>query len=437
MVESKGRRRIFYGWWLVLASTVAHAMYGGLYFYGFSTFFMPLIQEFGWSRTLLSGAFSLTRIQGGILGPLGGFLVDRLGARKMMAVGIFVMGAGFILLSLIHSLFAFYIVFIFVLALGGTTGMNQAAKTVIAHWFIRKRGTAFGIAVSGVGLGGAMVPVLGLLIVQYGWRMTCVYIGIAIWVIGIPLSLVMRTSPEKYGWLPDGDVKKDVRKEQPTDGKTLPDSAAVEDAEDISFTPRQALRTAAFWLLSLVYGLRQFVVAAVVVHQIPFLVGIGIAPELAATLLGSLALISIVGRLGFGRLSDYVQKRYVMAVCLAMLAVGCFILAGAQDLRHVILFLIIYSPAYGGGSIMMQALRADYFGRKHFATIMGWMDLFMMFGSVLGPIYAGWIFDISGSYRTAFVTFAIVATAAMVLMLAARRPVLRPAGVVPDSRTVA
>ena len=129
-VKDSSRLRIFYGWRIVSASFIAWALYGGFYFYGFSAFFMSLVNEFGWSRAALSGVFSLSRLEGGVLGPVGGFLVDKFGPRKMMILGITIMGIGFILLSRIDSLLTFSLVFILCIALGGTLGIQQAPMSV-------------------------------------------------------------------------------------------------------------------------------------------------------------------------------------------------------------------------------------------------------------------------------------------------------------------
>jgi sugar phosphate permease len=196
--------RIFYGWWIVVASTVAAGLSGGLYFFGFSTFFLPLIQDFSWSRAALSGAFSFSKLEGGIMGPVGGFLVDRLGPRTVMLAGVSLMGAGFILISRIDSLVTFYLVFIFFIAAGCTIGLQQAPMVAVANWFIQKRGLAMGIVTSGMGLGGLAVPFLAWLIVSSGWRTAAVVSGLAVWVVGIPLALAMRHRPEDQGLLADG-----------------------------------------------------------------------------------------------------------------------------------------------------------------------------------------------------------------------------------------
>lgn len=433
MVAAESKPKIFYGWWIVLASTIAHIFSGGFYFYGFSTFFMPLVTEFGWSRAAISGAFSMSRIEGGLLGPIGGFLVDKFGPRKMMFLGLTIMGAGFVWFSRIDSLLSFYLVFILCVAAGSTLGIHQAGLVSIANWFRRKRSMAMGIGMSGIGLGGILVPVLGWLIGQYGWRLAAFIIGLTILITGVPLALVMRRRPEEYGYLPDGEARETSIRKTELDaaktGRSLSPSPSTDraDPKDIDFTPGQALRTKVFWLLILIFGIRQFVVSAVAVHQIPFLIGLGISSELAAAILGSIAIISVLGRLGFGRMADIIEKRYVNAICLALIALGCLILANAQTFWHVIAFLIIYSPAYGGGAVLMNAIRAEYFGRQYFGTIMGLMDFFQMFGMVLGSVFAGYVFDITESYRLAFITFAIMAAIVTVLMLWARRPASTPA----------
>ncbi|MFC1983184.1 MFS transporter [Chloroflexota bacterium] len=431
MAKHKVVPRIFYGWWIVLASTIAFAFEGGVYFYGFSAFFMPLVNEFGWSRAAISGAFSFSRLEGAIIGPIGGFLIDKFGPRKIMFLCIIMMGSGFILLSRIDSLVTFYLVFILLIAMGATVGIQQATVVAIVNWFIKKRGTAMGIGLSGVGVGGVIVPALAWLIIQYGWRQTAVITGLTILAIGIPLSLVMRHRPEQYGLLPDGETKQENETQRESEvAKIEPRSPRTSSEEptgtaDIDFAPRQALRTKTFWLLVIALGSRQLTSSAVVIHQIPFLIDLGISPDLAAAMLGSMAIISIVGRLGFGRLADIFETKYLMAICLALIALGCFILANAQTLWHVIAFLIIYAPGYGGGSTLMMTIRGEYFGRRHYGTISGFMDIFQAFGLVLGPVFAGWIFDVTGSYWIAFTACAVVAAIGMILMLIVKRPALR------------
>ncbi|MFH1382136.1 MAG: MFS transporter [Chloroflexota bacterium] len=421
----KSKQPFFYGWWIVVGSVIAYILSGGFYFYGFSTMFMPLTEEFGWSRAATSGAFSFARLEGGLLGPIGGFLVDKLGPRKIMFFGILMMGTGYLLLSRINSLLAFYLTFVLLIAIGATVGIHQAPMVSLANWFVKKRGTAIGIGLSGIGLGGLILPFLAWLISQYGWRQAAIVTGLIVWAVGIPTSFLMRRRPEHYGLLPDGAVS--TAEALPQNGEPNAIKAGQKEVLPTQdFAVRQALRTSAFWLLAAVFALRHFVVGAIAVHEIPFLIDVGISPQLAATMLGSIALVSILGRLGFGRLADIIDKRHVMAVCMGLLAVACFILASAQTWLYLVIFVIVYSPGYGGGAILMNDLRGEFFGRRNFGTIMGFMDMVQIAGVVAGPVFAGWIFDVTGSYRLAFMTFAFVALVSTVLILITRRPVLQP-----------
>ena len=419
---------MFYGWWIAFASAASFALSGGFYFYGFSTFFIPLEQQFGWSRMALSGAFSLSRLEGGIAGPIGGFLVDRFGPRRIMVLGILVMGAGYILLSRIDSLVSFYIVFVLLISVGASLGISVPPLVTTAKWFVKRRGLAMGIALSGVGVGGPLVPLLGMIVAGYGWQTATIVSGLTIWVLGLPLVTLMRSRPEHYGQFPDGIDPSSVREdmEEPGDRNAAKGNGSATVLEQ-NFTVGQALLTPVFWLLALAFGLRQLVISAVAIHQIPFLVDIGISQQLAATALGALATISIIGRVGFGWLGDHFEKRKVMAGALIMLALGCLILANVSSWWQIIPFLLIYSPAYGGGASLMFAIRGEYFGRESFGTISGLMDFIQMFGLVLGPIFAGFVYDATGSYQTAFYVFTASALLSTVLVLFLRKPALKEA----------
>ena len=159
--ESKRKRGMFYGWWIVIAGGLGMSITAGINFHGFGNFIIPLTNEFGWNRTTISGLFSLARMESGLLGPLEGWLVDRVGPRRLMIFGIPLMGVGYILMSRVNSLAAFFFVYIFAITLGNSLGMSTPMAASVANWFNRKRGLAFGIMWSGVGLGGLFVPAVG------------------------------------------------------------------------------------------------------------------------------------------------------------------------------------------------------------------------------------------------------------------------------------
>ena len=413
---STGKKKgIFFGWWIVVGGVLAFALNSSLYFYGFSAFFLPLAQQFGVGRAALSGAFSLARLESGFFGPIEGYMVDRFGPRKLMLIGVAIFGFGFIVLSQVETLWQFYVVFILLITLGTSIGFSSPILTTVANWFVQKRSLAMGIVSSGVGVGGLIIPVLGWLIVNLGWRPTAVIVGLTIWAFGMPLALVMRHRPEQYGYLPDGAV---AASNEPVE-------------EERSLTPKEALRSSAFWLLSFSFGLRVMVTGALAIHLIPFLVDRGIRPELAALALGSVATTSVLGRLGFGWLGDRWEKRYMIALLLVVMAISMLVIATTTRTWQIFLFVALYAPSYGGLAAMMHAIRGDYFGRRNFGTIMGMMSVVTTLGTIAGPLFAGYVFDVTGSYQQAFLVFAATTIIAVFLVLLARQPRFPAKGLAP------
>ena len=416
---------IFYGWWIVLASMSVLVIGSGFYWQGFGVFFLSLQEEFSTNRAALSGAIALSQLEGGMLGPLGGYLVDRYGPRRMITIGAITMGIGFLLMSQVTSLFMFYIVFLGVISVGMSVGIRVPALVAPANWFVKKRGLAIGISLTGSGLGGLFIPILGLLIVNHGWRTTAVAAGIAIWVLAIPLALIMRTRPEDYGMLPDGERPSERQPTPATSGSTDASSAvrAPADPMEGDYTLRSALRLPVFWFLAIAFGLRQFAVGAISLHVVPFMVDTGRSLEVASTILAATTLTSVVGRLGFGWLADRFPPRYIMAVSMLMVGIGALILSNVTEgWTLLVLYITVYAIGWGGGAVTMNATRGAYFGRRAFGTISGTMDFVQMFGLVLGPIFAGFVFDLTGSYTIAFTSFAVSAAASGVLMLFLRPP---------------
>ena len=235
-------RGIFYGWWIVGAGFALQAINGGLLFHGFTVYFLPLQDQFGWSGALIAGAFSLSRFESAILGPIQGWAVDKYGPRFIMVGGIVLFGIGFFIFSAVNSIFTFFLAFAF-LSVGSSLGGFLSISATIAQWFARKRSLAMGISMAGMGLGGVMVPAIAWSVTNQGWQTTAFISGILVWVIGIPSALIMRHKPEVYGYLPDGDLPAAVE-----DGAADVSGSVV--VSDGSFSAREALRTPGFWLLS-------------------------------------------------------------------------------------------------------------------------------------------------------------------------------------------
>lgn len=430
--------RIFYGWWILVASSFITALVGAINVYGFSLFIVPLTTEFGWTRTMLSGAISLARLEGGLLGPLEGFLVDKFGPRRMMLLGIPVLGFGFIALGQLsvfvaftglESIAIFYVVYIVMISLGGALGTFTPATTAVANWFVRRRGITLGLLSSGFGV-GAMVatPILGQAIQTLGWRPAAVGAGLAVLIIGIPAALVIRHRPEQYGMQPDGDPP--AEEEQPLPAAVEPESHASSqrrhggDRKSVEqdFTIRQALATLSFWILAVTFSLRIMVSGAVALHLAPLLIDMGMTTAEAGGALSLLAGISIAGRLGFGWLGDRHDKKVVLIGGLATMVMGLLVLAYATEFWHIVLFLLLYSPSYGGLASLMPTIRGEFFGRKSFATIGGAMGPITTLGTISGPVFAGYVFDTTGSYQIAMLVFAAGTVVALVLTFFLKRP---------------
>jgi len=421
-------RRIFYGWWLLGAGVLVTTMHGGLFTYGFAAFFVPLAAELATSRGALSIAFSFIRLESGLLGPIEGFLIDHFGPRRVMLIGYALFGLSFLLFSQVHSLLAFYIVFA-LLALGASLTGVLPTVTAVNNWFARRRGFATGIVLSGVNIGGMLVAVVALAITSFGWRKVAVGMAVILWLFGPFLAAMMRHRPQQYGYLPDGDVPEESSSSlivgRSSEKEGTAQGSPVTPAEDSSdFTPGQALRTSAFWLLAITHGFSLLIVSSVTIHEIPLLVDAGMTYESAAAVLSLMTAVAVVGRIGGGFVGDKLGKKPTLVACFVMLSVGTMVLSIAQNLTPAVLFAIIYGLGYGGRGPLLTTLRADYFGPRNFATIMGFSQPVLMIGSFIGPIAAGFAYDVQGSYRMVFTVMALVNLIGAVLVLFIRKPAL-------------
>ncbi len=396
---------------MVLASTVLNFFAGGTFVYGFTVFFNPIRNTFGWGAAVTSVAFTLQRLESGLLEAAAGYLVDRLGPRRLMVAGWSVVGLGFVLMSRIQSLWQFYGAFLLI-AVGLSFGAFTVIFSTIANWFHKKRSRAMTLVVTGFGISGLLVPLVAMAVEGFGWRQALLGIGVAAWALGIPLSLLMRHRPQPYGLLPDGATTASITNDTPNQtGAT-------------SFTPLAALRTRAFWMLAAVFFFQFTGISAVNVHIVPYLESVGIATTLAATAVTGITLCSLIGRLGFGLLGDFANKRTLIAIGMALQALGVFIFSFVDTERVWLLipFLLTYAPGFGATIPLRLAIQADYFGTANYGTIMGMMMLISMVGGLASPIIAGWLYDTIGSYQMAWQIFALITLPAAPLMLLARPP---------------
>ena len=420
--------RVFYGWWIVAASSVMFCICGGAAFYGFTTFFNPIADELDWNAAQISLAFSLRSVESGIMAPLIGWLIDRLGARKIMVTGMFVTGVSLMLMSRVSSLFAFYAVFA-LMSIGTSCGLGLAPYVAAANWFSKRRTWAIAIMSAGYAFSGVVGPVLVRLIGLYGWRDTLIIAGITMWVVGIPLSLVIRHRPEQYGYLPDGEKQPLSSSEAGGQSKTTGPAARGAD-----YTARQALITRTFWMLTLFGILTGLAQSAIIVHEMPYLTSIGISRQIASWAILGITGASLIGRLGFGWMGDKYDKRYLLAIGAVLQTAGVLVFARISGPGMLIPFILLYGPGYSAQIPIWPAIRADYFGLKHQGAIGGLQALAGTVSGIAAPVLAGWVFDVRGDYRPVWVAFA-VATAlgipfAMLIRTRRQRAMLAE-GVVP------
>ncbi|MBT3283415.1 MFS transporter [Candidatus Bathyarchaeota archaeon] len=392
---------VYYGYWVLFGAIILHFLDSGLYFYGFSVFYTPIRAEFGWSAAVVAGAISFSRLEGGIEGPLIGYLIKRFGPRKIIAIGVVLTGIGYMAMIFVDSPLMLYLVYAGVLSIGYNMGFTHGLSTLITNWFIKKRTRALSLYALGAGIGGAVVvPLISKSMVLYGWRTTAILCGLSFWVVGLPAAYLFRNSPEEMGLLPDGERSSEYLNAE--DGE----SPAVAEPE---ISTRDALKSVTFRRLLLAESLRTFLLGSIVLHQIPHLVNIGLSAETAGGILGMMIFASIPGRGLFGLLGDRIKKNTLLAATMITQGIGVLILAFASNIIHVYAFVVIYGLTYGGCIPLMMAFRGDIFGRKNFAQMSGIMSPFRMIGNVVGPVLAGYLFDVTGSYRVAFIAFAALA----------------------------
>jgi MFS family permease len=398
-------------WWLVIVGCITHAVNTGLSYFGMSAYFPSFEREFGWSRTAISGAFSLARIESGLLGPMEGYVTDRVGPQRMIFIGLFLCVGGFLALSLVDSLPMLYAVIVLGIVLGSSLGYNMPISVLIAKVFRERRSLAFGIFRMGPGISGPMVPLVGWMIGLWGWRTAAVISGCVLLAIGFPLACVIR---KIYTQEEAGIVSLESSE---ANSKDSPHSSI-----DPQFTLKQALRHRSFWLLSVAMGMRHLVTEGVSVHFVILLVDRGWSTEAASTLLGISALIGAPARIGMGWLGDLLDKRRLVMGLLLALSVSVLLMGYTSQAFVFTTCMIIYSLAYGGLAALQEPIRADYFGTRAFATIQGMSRSVVTAGTFLGPIIAGFFYDVTKSYTLAFGVFALVSLMATLFMFFAKPP---------------
>jgi MFS family permease len=383
---------VFYGWRMIAVGAALRILGGGLYYYGFSIFFLPLSQDLGLSRAATSLVFSLARAQGAFEAPVAGYFMDRYGPRPLMIMAILMTSIGHMVLSGVHSYIALLLVYMGVVSLSYHAGFMDAPMVVANNWFIRKRTLAMSLISGSVGVGGfVLTPFLSAAVHTYGWRNAAFGNGLVFLSVGLPLALLVRRSPESMGLRPDGDTDLSLRY-----GKTR-DEPSVAAVEEVNFTLAAALRTAPFWLLTSATAIRVVTLSAITVHYVPIMVWKGLSEQRAAVFLAAQAFLSLPSSVLFGWIADRVNKPKLMAVCMLLATVSAVVLLYAQNEWEMLLFLPLFGMVEYTFPVNWSTV-GEFFGRKNFAKIRGAMTFIHTWGSVIGPVIAGAIYDGTHSY---------------------------------------
>lgn len=410
-------RKFFYGYWVVLVAFLCNFVWSGFAYYSFSLFVKSLETDFNWHRGEIMLGFSVFFLASGLISPFIGKLINRYGERKVILLGAVVMSIFMALLGSVTNIWQFYA---FHALVGiGMAGMGIIpASSLVSKWFCKRRGLAIGIMAFGVGIGGfvAAPVVAGTLIPAFGWRAAYVILGAATCLIIIPSTLLVIKAgrPQDMGLYPDGiePVKETIQKKLPT-------------LLQVKRMEKMALLAPAAWLIAISVVLSQFSMVGVCQNQVPFLVDIGFPVQMAAGALGFLALMSAIGKLGFGWLCDRINAKYATAIGFILQVVGIIILLNINKESPVLMvWAFAFTMGLGVGSWLptMSMLVSQNFSLIVYPTIFGIMTLCQSLGASIGPAVTGRLFDLMGDYKLAFLILLGLYAVAFPVVLCIRHP---------------
>lgn len=410
-----GEKRLFFGWVIIAALFFIVFVLWGAY-YTFGVFLKPMSEDLGWTRAMTSGVMTLGLLLGGVMSIVMGGLTDRYGPRMVLILGSFSVGLGYLLMYGIHSLWQLYVLLGVLVGLGMSTAYAVPAATA-GRWFVEKRAFVLAITFTGLGIAQMTVPPLVAKVIEaLEWRQTYLLVGVAVWVLGISTSLILKRSPEDVGLLPDG--------KQPMVGGGKGTSAPLSGLSLV-----QALHTPAFWLLSVIWLLTGIPILLAVVHIIPYATDMGIDRVAAATVMTFVGISNIVGRIFFGNIADRIGSKPTLIICLAIETVALLVLMGAKNLWGLYAGALLLGGAYSAADIVCLNVTADFFGRRYLGIIIGATGLAWRTGAAAGALLGGVVYDLTKSYSLAFLIAAIgiVLCIGLAFPLFAKKPKLEAA----------
>ncbi|MQG84748.1 MAG: MFS transporter [SAR202 cluster bacterium] len=396
-------KKIYYGWYIALSGTITSFISLAVLQIGHGAFINDIYEELSWSMTAISTGFSIRVFGAGILSPLGGYLIDKFGPRITCITGTTLTFIGLILFSIMTQLWVFYLSSI-IIAVGMSIGSHNAITASIMHWFDKKRGFAYSFSATGRALGYIGIVPITILLSNYGWRDTSLYASYFFFIVSLPASFVIKPNP-------DLENKLQINTK---------DEKRISDNE---YGITDALKTPAFWFLAFAQLIYSFGNQMNLVHQQPALKSIGYSLSAVALIVTIFGGIQVFGRLGSGWIGDRIGRSFLLMISFLLMGVGWIglLFATPEVIFFITLYLLFYTAGQSAHTATDQTVVADFFGITRFATIKGSMQLIALVGGITGPIMAGRIYDIYGSYDIAFIILCPVVSLGTLCVFMARK----------------
>lgn len=423
--------RVYYGWYIVgtvLAGGIPRVGLNGSFF---GIFLKPLSQEFGWTRAEVALAVTIGTLMAAGLGIYFGKVLDRFGPRWMMAGGFALLAGSYFGLAVVNSLIAFYLVYSVGRAMMQSATGHTLMYALVSKWFVRRRATAISAATLGGYLGGILLaPITQTIIDTASWRHAYVFFGVLTIVMAVlPAVLLLRRMPEDLGLLPDGDIRETgfsdltvgTASAQLT-GKMASTKSGLVLGERANLTLHQALRTPAFWLLTMMVMVTSTAMTAITFHMVPHFTDVGISNTAAATTVSLLTVGSMASVFVWGVLADKLSPKLMLLTALATLEIGAALVAVSTSVLGAYASSAIFGIGMAGYLLLSEVVWADFFGRRHLGSIRGVTMMFQLAGNASGSLIAAFMFDISGSYDGAFIMILALYAISFAVLAIARRP---------------
>lgn len=403
----------YYGWVILFAAGDAMFVRNAAASLTLAVFMFPIADDLGWSRTLIAGAASLGGLVAAVTSPLVGWASDKYGVRLILTISVLALGISTFSLAWATVPIVFYLAF----GMGRvlfSSSFQIGPSVVVSRWFVRRRGRATGILFLSHSIGMSIFPLLAGMVIRYwGWQAAWMVLGTIVWAAAlVPVSILIRQSPEAMGLTPD------IPKGRP-DHKTGPSPVP---SEEPNWTLRDARRTPTLWLLALATGILFLMQAGTNNHQAAYFIDQGLGVAVSTLSISFNAAFTGIGSLSWGWLVERMPVRYCYASVAALMVAALFLLPSANTVWEALLVASLFGVAVGGILVVPAVAYANYFGRQSIGIIRGITEPFVSLGQAIGAVFSGLVFDLTGSYHTAFMTLAVFGIATVGLILLTKPP---------------